>query len=123
MKVGTPAQYKWLTTVIVTLFVFNVMDGILTVFWVYSARATEANPFMEDLVHRKPVLFMIVKMSLVTAGSVMLWIYRRRPFAVVMLFLMFVVYYYIILYHMSEMNIDQIRDLIKYGPPTTPPPE
>jgi len=56
---------------------------------------------MRDLVHEHAVLFVVVKVTLVTLGSYLLWRQRQRPAAVVGVFLVFLVYYGILLYHLQ----------------------
>ncbi len=110
MKIGEPLHYKWLEGIIATVFVLNVLDGILTIIWIFTGRATESNPLMDNLIQFHPVLFIIVKMALVLLGTALLWRLRRQAMAVVAIFLAFMVYYAILIYHLSAMNLDIVLD-------------
>lgn len=57
----------WLVS-LALLVVMNGADACLTLAWVVSGHATEANPVMEALLHNGPAMFMVVKMALVAAG-------------------------------------------------------
>ena len=46
---------------------------------------------LRDLAHGKMVLFIVVKLALVSLGSLFLWRNRNHPFAVVAIFLAFFV--------------------------------
>jgi hypothetical protein len=122
MKIGTGREKKWLLVIVLAIFVLNAMDGLLTVFWVLNYHAVEANPFMQDTVHNHPVLFIIVKMSLVLLGSILLWLLRNRPLAVIGLFAVFLVYYFVVIYHMREFDVPLIMEWLK-TPPSAPHPD
>ncbi|MFH1728455.1 MAG: DUF5658 family protein [Pseudomonadota bacterium] len=115
-KIGKRIHFKYLKWIIVWTYIFNVLDGILTTYWVLTYKATEANPFMAFLITKHPILFIAVKMVLVVLGSILLWRLRRRPFAVIAIFGAFMLYYFIVLYHLQAMNIqlfDKIYRLIQ----------
>jgi MFS superfamily sulfate permease-like transporter len=99
MEVGTTRQFLWLKWVIGLTFILNAIDGVLTVAWVLSGHAQEANPIMDHLLDVDPVVFIVVKLTLVALGSFLLWRLRRIPAAVVAIFLLFIVYYSILVYH------------------------
>ena len=63
--------------------------------------AHEANTLIEKLVEDHALLFVSVKLTLVSAGSWVLWEHRRQPAAVVGIFLAFVVYYLVLLHHLQ----------------------
>jgi formate hydrogenlyase subunit 3/multisubunit Na+/H+ antiporter MnhD subunit len=62
--------------------------------------AREANPLLDELVNGHAVGFVAVKLGLVGLGSWLLWHYRRRPTAVVAIFIAFLAYYFLLLYHL-----------------------
>ena len=70
-SIGTHEHFRWLRKIVWAILILNVFDAFLTLFWVYTGRATEANPAMEVLVHEYPVLFVVVKFSLVLLGSLL----------------------------------------------------
>jgi hypothetical protein len=81
------------------LILFNVLDGMMTIAWVGSGRATEANPLMELLIQIHPVLFMATKILLVGLGALLLWRFRDRALAVGSLYLCVAAYLLLMLYH------------------------
>jgi hypothetical protein len=102
--VGTEAQIGWLTGIVKAILVLNLFDAIFTLLWVRAGLATEANEMMATLVNHHAVLFVVTKLGLVSLGSLLLYRYRRRPAAVIAIFIVFVVYYLILLYHLSYSN-------------------
>lgn len=99
MKIGTKLQFQWLKWIIGIIFILNAIDGVLTVFWVFSGSASEANPIMDHLIEVDPVVFMTVKLVLVALGSYLLWRVRHKRAAVVAIFVLFMVYYGILVVH------------------------
>lgn len=99
--VGTPEQIAFLTAIVKAVLVLNLFDAIFTLFWVRAGLATEANVLMSDLVVHHPVLFVATKLGLVSLGSLLLWWNRTNPVAVVAIFLVFLAYYFVLLYHLQ----------------------
>lgn len=97
-QIGTAQHYAWLESIVKALLVLNLFDAVFTLWWVGTGHATEANIFLSDLVDR-PLLFIVVKLSLVSLGSIFLWRMRTRPLAVVAIFGSFFVYYLVLLHH------------------------
>jgi len=110
-QIGTPRQFVWLRRIVLMVVVLNALDAMLTLIWVWQERAIEANPLMANLVHNNPLLFVIVKMALVVLGTIFLWRRRGNKFAVVSIFMVFLVYYWILLYHLHSMNIGLVQQL------------
>ena len=108
METGNPEQFRWLKGIIAAVFVLNVVDGVLTISWYAAGRAEEANPLMAGAINTHPLLFMLIKLGLVALGSVILWRYRTRALAVVTIFLAFIVYYWILIFHLSVMSLDVV---------------
>ena len=100
-RIGTPRQFRWLHGIVKTILVLNLVDAVLTLCWVHSGYATEANTLMDELVNEHAVTFVLVKLALVGMGSWVLWNRRRSPVSVVGIFLAFITYYWILLYHLS----------------------
>jgi len=105
MQVGTPRQFGWLKGVIASVLVLNLLDAVFTLVWVFGLEVEEKNPFMAGLLATHPVLFVLVKTTLVALGSWLLWRHRRRPLAVVGIFVVFLFYYWLLVAHLSAMNI------------------
>ena len=104
-EVGTPEQFRWLGWVVKSVLVMNVLDACLTLYWVRAGWAHEANTLVEQLVEEHAVLFVSVKLALVSAGSWLLWEHRRQPAAVVSVFVAFVVYYLVLLHHLQFASL------------------
>ena len=112
-KIGTSEHFLWLYGIVQALLVLNVLDAILTIAEVTSGRATEANPLMAGLVHSEPVFFAFVKILLVSLGSYLLWRFRQRASAVCAIFVAFMAYYFVLLYHLSAMDLRLLRRLFE----------
>ena len=109
LKVGKPHQFQWLMGIIVAVFLMNIADGLLTLYWILTGRAVEANPLMAALIEIDPALFMAVKMALVVMGPALLWRFRFRASAVLGMFLVFFVYYGILIYHLGALGLPLFR--------------
>ena len=95
------ARFPWLAEITAWVFILSVLDGIMTIFWVLGNFAEEANPLMDILIASNPVIFMVVKMLLVSLGIALLWRLRFRPLAVAGIFICFIVYCGIMIHHLS----------------------
>ena len=100
-RIGTSEHYRWLHAVVKAVIVLNLLDAVFTLWWVRTGMAVEANELLRDLVNEHPVAFVMVKLSLVSLGSLVLWFRRQRPLAVVAIFSAFLIYYLILLYHIQ----------------------
>jgi hypothetical protein len=99
LPVGTPEHFRWLHGIVKTVLVLNLLDAIFTLIWVRFGLAREANLMIDRLVERQAVTFIAVKIGLVGMGSWLLWQRRDRPSAVVAIFIAFLAYYAVLLYH------------------------
>jgi len=102
--IGTHEHFRWLEGIVKVTLVLNLLDAVFTLLWVRAGLAEEANPFLRDLVHGFPVIFVVAKLGLVGLASLLLWRLRRRPLAVVGLFLAFFVYYALLLIHIDYLS-------------------
>ena len=100
LEIGTPEQYRWLKGIVKWLLVLNLIDAVLTLYWVRAGLAVEANTLMDELVNDHAIAFVLVKLGLVGGGSWLLWRRRESAVAVVAIFVVFVVYYAILLHHL-----------------------
>lgn len=100
MAIGTSQHYVWLKGVATALLLLNLIDGVFTLFWVHTGLAEEGNILLQDLVYGDALLFMGIKLTLVSLGAIYLWINRNHPLAVCALFLSFLAYYVVLLYHL-----------------------
>ncbi len=103
-SVGHPREFHWLVGIVKALHILNLLDAVFTLFWVSTGLAKETNVLLQNLVSEDPVLFVLVKISLVSLGSFLLWRRRRRPAAVIALVFVFMVYYYVLLVHLRFMS-------------------
>ena len=104
-RVGTDQHFRWLRGVLAWVLILNLLDAVLTILWVHAGLAREANPLMDELVTGNALLFVVVKLSLVGMGGWVLWQRRRSPFAVVSIFVAFVVYYGIAVHHLQYASV------------------
>lgn len=91
--------------VVVAIVVLNLLDAIATMIWVELGIAEEANALLDHLLHRDAVLFMAVKLALVSLGVTLLWRYRRRPLAVAGLVLALATYGSLAVYHVHIAGV------------------
>ncbi len=104
-RIGTLQHFRWLRGIAIAIIVLNVFDAVLTLLWIRMGTATEANPILAELAHNNPALFLTVKFSLVGLGSLLLWRFRKRKSAVVAIFVGFLAYYFLLLYHLNSMKV------------------
>ncbi len=109
IEIGTEQHFRWLHGIVLATVVINGIDAVLTLVWVLSGRATEANPLMETLLRLGPLPFVVGKLALVSGGTWLLWTNRRHPLAVIGLFLFFLAYYWVLLHHLRAMNVGLLR--------------
>ena len=100
MLVAEAHHSRWLEGILAALFVMNLLDAIFTLAWVRLGLAEEANELLRVLVERHAIGFVVVKISLVSLGSLVLWRRRESASAVIAIFASAFVYYAILLYHL-----------------------
>ena len=98
---GTPEHFRWLHGIVKTVLVLNLFDAIFTLVWVRAGFAREANLMIDRLVEQHALAFFAVKLGLVGMGSWLLWQRRNHPTAVVAIFIAFLTYYLVLLYHVQ----------------------
>ena len=103
--VGTPQHFQWLHGFVKVVLILNLLDAVFTLIWVQAGFAQEANILLRDIVNHHPVMFCLVKTLLVSFGSWLLWRRRHHPLAVIGLFLGFMLYYSVLLYHLQFASL------------------
>jgi hypothetical protein len=101
LRVGTAEQFRWLGGIVKAVVILNLIDAVMTLWWVRTGFATEANMLLAEMVEKHALLFVVGKLALVSLGTMILWRRRRRPLAVVGIFAVFLAYYFILLYHLQ----------------------
>ena len=84
-----------------SLIALNVFDAFMTLMWTHHEIAEEINPAMLYLLSLSPVLFVVVKLTLVFLGSVLLWRMRQFKITEYTCYLLNVVYVIIALIHLN----------------------
>ncbi len=105
LSIGTPQQFGWLHGIVKAVVVLNLLDAVFTLWWVRLGLAEEANALLRDLVSERPLMFMLVKIILVSLGAMFLWLRRRQAFAVIAIFAVFFIYYLVLLHHLRHSTI------------------
>lgn len=105
VAVGTSEHFEWLRGIAKWLLVLNLLDGVFTLIWVEHFGAGELNIMLSDLVHDSALLFMLVKLALVSLGTLFLWRNRRNSLAVISIFIAFFSYYMVLLIHLGYSSI------------------
>jgi Domain of unknown function (DUF5658) len=98
---GTPEQFRWVLGIIKAIMVLNLLDAVLTLMWVRNGLAVEANSLLRDLVTDHALGFVLAKLALVSLGCLVLWRRRHHPLALAAIFLVFLAYYLVFLYHLQ----------------------
>ncbi len=91
-----------LKLVVALTLVGNVVDGSFTIVWTSTGAATEANPLLDEVLARSPILFMAAKLALVSAGVYLLFRRRNRRLALAGLYACGCVYALLVAYHLSR---------------------
>ena len=102
--IGSERQFRWLRLIVMLIIFLNVLDATFTLYWINTGLAKEANILLRNLVENHPVLFVIIKFTLVLAGTYILWRNRYNKYAASGLFLAFLVYYALLLYHIGYFS-------------------
>jgi uncharacterized membrane protein len=110
-SLGSSEHFRWLKGIVKWLLVLNLCDAVFTLIWVRSGLAIEANTLLDELVNDHAVIFVATKLGLVSMGSWVLWQRRDRPLAVIAIFIAFVIYYLLLLYHVQYAS-GLIRELL-----------
>jgi hypothetical protein len=105
LAIGTDRHFEWLNGIAKWILVLNLVDGVFTLVWVDYFQARELNVMMSDLVHSNGLSFMLVKLTLVSLGTLFLWRYRSNPLAVISLFIAFFSYYLVLLVHLEYSSV------------------
>ena len=98
-----------LTSLLVLLFIFSVLDAFFTLMWIQSGLAIEANPILNELVKDGPFSFVATKIALTGLGCIGL--YRARHHSVIArrsIVLLTIGYSALIIYHIigALLSID-----------------
>jgi hypothetical protein len=101
LSLGTAQHFRWLHSIVKCVLLLNLVDAVLTLYWVRAGFASEANTLIDELVNEHAVVFVLVKLGLVGMGSWLLWSRRRSPLAVVAIFAAFLAYYLVLLHHLQ----------------------
>lgn len=110
-QIGSSSHFRWLGGIAVAVFLMSFADAVLTLHWVGSAQAIEGNPFMDALLGFDVVAFLLGKQLLVGAGLHALWRLRRYRMAVVAIFVAFLAYYGLLLYHLQALDVGLLGGL------------
>jgi len=81
------------------LLLLNLADALFTLVFLQLHLAEEANPLMRAAYEGSPVLFLAVKLLLVHAGALLLWVHRAFAVARTALVVAICLYAVIAAYH------------------------
>lgn len=81
------------------LFTLNLLDAILTIYWVRNGFATEGNQLMAVLLDIGDLPFLLVKVSVGTAAALVLWKWGNLRLAKIGLALALALYFAIMGVH------------------------
>lgn len=83
------------------VLVGNVLDAMFTIIYTDLGVAQEANPLLGPALEDSPLLFMVIKLGLVSMGVTLLWRLRHRRAAVAGLIAAAATYSWLLGYHLS----------------------
>lgn len=99
---GEPlGRRRWLHRIAMGVVIANVVDAIFTIVYTDLGLAREANPLLEPALTGSPLLFMAIKLALVSMGVALLWRLRHRRTAAAGLVASAAAYAWLIFYHLS----------------------
>jgi hypothetical protein len=87
-----------------SILVLNLIDAVLTIYWVRNGLAYEMNPLLAESVQHFPIMFVLIKLSLVGLGVYVLWRNRSNRLAMGAIFVAFAAYFGLFLYHISYIS-------------------
>ena len=93
------------------LFIANLVDAVLTLKWIEMEVAGEANPLMARLIEADPNIFLLYKVSAVTAGCVIFWKLRHHLAAKIATVFTALVYYTVLIIHISGAVHEDLLEL------------
>ena len=82
------------------IFFANILDAVLTIHWIDTGIATEANPIMEYFLQFGFAWFLVGKISIVSFACLTLWKLRENRLSKAVTILGCVVYCAIITFHL-----------------------
>ncbi len=83
------------------ILLLNLIDALLTLLFLQSGLAEEANPLMDLAYRTSPMAFLLLKLAMVQAGILILHYHRRVPVAQHALHGVAAVYVAIVGYHLA----------------------
>jgi hypothetical protein len=86
------------------VLVGNVVDASFTIIYTDLGVAREANPLLGPALEDSPLLFMLIKLGLVSMGVALLWRLRHRRAAVIGLVASAAAYSWLVAYHLSAVS-------------------
>lgn len=90
------------------LFVLNLVDAVLTIYWVRNGFATEGNHLMATLLDIGNVPFLLVKIAMGAVAAIVLWRWRELRLAKYGLALALAIY-------ISLMGVHIVTGLSAFG--------
>jgi len=104
MRIGNEQHFRSLRIIVAGVLILNVADAVLTLRWIDTGRAREGNVLLAGLAHHHPLVFVAVKLTLIGLGALLLWRLRRHRLAVLPLFVAFMAYYWLLIYHLQWLR-------------------
>jgi Domain of unknown function (DUF5658) len=95
------SRRRWLHRIAVGVVICNLVDAVFTILYTDLGPAREGNPLLEQVLADSPLLFMVIKLALVSMGVALLWRLRERRAAAIGLVASGATYCWLIVYHLS----------------------
>ncbi len=94
-----------LTRLFAAVILMNGVDAVMTMAWVESGIATEANPLMAVALDTHPALFVLIKLTLVGLALTLLWRLRHIRAVTTVMVAMAVTYGLVMLIHAGGVGL------------------
>ena len=90
------------------VIIANILDAVLTYWFVSNGTATELNPFMHMLLEVDAILFFLVKLGFVSLAIILLLINKNRVLAKKALIFCALVYGIILMIHSHALIVHKL---------------
>lgn len=102
--ITAPERQTWLRRMLLSTWVLNLIDALMTLAVVMAGLAIEANPVMAAALDHGPHVFILTKITLVSAGMWVMWRFRTHRLALVGGALTFAAYIGVSVIHLQSAS-------------------
>jgi hypothetical protein len=85
---------------LIMIVLLSTSDAFFTLFWIKKGWATEANPLLSELLSHGDRWFLAIKFSFTYFGCMILYLSRRKTFAIRSIKIILMLYVFLTAYHL-----------------------